>query len=337
MNALNIPRSKVVGELISISTLKHLTPSGSRQARELADWRASQRPAPWLMADQTPTNDQDDDTWMLSYMDIMTLLLTLFVMILAYFKMSTETIATQSTKESTSAQAAQHFAAAATQTNTPHYLVTVAAQTEAPQENAPKTRDFSRLTMPHTWFTWRSASQTEIPLAPTDEPSTTHTKRAMTLPNRTETLRAELQSMALGENIDVTEVANTLRIDLANDVVFTLGSTELQQRGQEVLERLAAMLARNDYLVAIEGHTDNLPIRTAQFPSNWELSTNRATHVARYLIAQGIDPQRISAVGYADTQPRFSNDTAEGRIKNRRVTFVMRMPSDSITRANLSQ
>ena len=73
----------------------------------------------------------------------------------------------------------------------------------------------------------------------------------------------------------------------------------------------------------MEGHTDNQPIATAQFPSNWELSTTRATNVVRFLISRGVSAYRLGAVGYADLHPIASNATAAGRAQNRRVEIVL--------------
>jgi chemotaxis protein MotB len=73
----------------------------------------------------------------------------------------------------------------------------------------------------------------------------------------------------------------------------------------------------------VEGHTDNVPIASAQYPSNWELSTDRATTVVRYLITEGVNRARLGAVGYADLHPLDSNATAAGRARNRRVEIVL--------------
>ena len=73
----------------------------------------------------------------------------------------------------------------------------------------------------------------------------------------------------------------------------------------------------------MEGHTDNVPISSSQYPSNWELSTDRATTVVRYLIANGVNAERLAAVGYADLHPLASNATAAGRANNRRVDIVL--------------
>jgi chemotaxis protein MotB len=86
------------------------------------------------------------------------------------------------------------------------------------------------------------------------------------------------------------------------------------------------LLANNRLMISVEGHTDNIPISTAQFPSNWELSAARAISVVRLLQQRGIDGQRLRAIGYADSLPLQSNDTAEGRAVNRRVNLVLSEP-----------
>jgi hypothetical protein len=89
-------------------------------------------------------------------------------------------------------------------------------------------------------------------------------------------------------------------------------------------DRIAAMLSQHDYRLRIEGHTDNAPIHTAQFPSNWELSTSRATEIVRLLIVRnGFGPDRLSAAGYAEYRPVATNLTAEGRGMNRRVDIII--------------
>jgi chemotaxis protein MotB len=76
--------------------------------------------------------------------------------------------------------------------------------------------------------------------------------------------------------------------------------------------------------IAVEGHTDNLPIHTEKYPSNWELATMRAINILRYFQQQGIPPARLSAIGFADYRPAAGNDTPEGRQKNRRIEILFK-------------
>ncbi|MGA7079671.1 MAG: OmpA family protein [Terriglobales bacterium] len=105
---------------------------------------------------------------------------------------------------------------------------------------------------------------------------------------------------------------------------FESGSAQMKSASEAAFDRIAATLRKRDYRLRIEGHTDNVPIHTPQFSSNWELSTSRATEVVRLLIVrEGFDPDRLSAAGYAEYHPVATNRTAEGRGMNRRVDIVI--------------
>jgi chemotaxis protein MotB len=110
---------------------------------------------------------------------------------------------------------------------------------------------------------------------------------------------------------------------LTDKLLFDSGSATLQPAGSPLLGEIVQLLnVDTTHPIIVEGHTDNVPIATAEFPSNWELSTARATSVVRYLIAHGIKPGRMGAAGYAALDPVASNSTAAGRSRNRRVDIV---------------
>jgi len=105
---------------------------------------------------------------------------------------------------------------------------------------------------------------------------------------------------------------------------FDSGSAAIKPGAEAALARIANILQEHSCSVRIEGHTDNVPIHTSQFASNWELSTARATGLVRTLVEQhGISAERLSAAGYAEFHPAASNDTAKGRQLNRRVDVVI--------------
>jgi chemotaxis protein MotB len=141
-------------------------------------------------------------------------------------------------------------------------------------------------------------------------------------------LQAELET-TLAVEIKRKEIAmrrepDGLVISLREVGFFESGSAKMKAASQAAFDRIAAMLRQRDYRLRIEGHTDNAPIHTAQFPSNWELSTSRATEIVRLLIVgDGFNPGRLSAAGYAEYHPVASNLTAEGRGTNRRVDIVI--------------
>ena len=128
----------------------------------------------------------------------------------------------------------------------------------------------------------------------------------------------------LFQDVKVTYIESGISFSLANHILFGTGSAVLNPAGAAVFDRIAAIIRTAPCPVRIEGHTDNVPINTALFPSNWELSTARALYVVKYLIRMGrIEPQRFSAVGYGESKSVFPNDTPEHRAGNRRVEIVM--------------
>jgi chemotaxis protein MotB len=141
-------------------------------------------------------------------------------------------------------------------------------------------------------------------------------------------MRRELEGALAGE-IKRNEVALHLQADglvvsLREIGFFDSGSAAIKPEAQPALARIANILREHPYGVRIEGHTDNVPIHTSLFASNWELSTARATALVRLLVEQqGISADRLSAAGYAEFHPAASNDNAKGRQLNRRVDVVI--------------
>ena len=129
--------------------------------------------------------------------------------------------------------------------------------------------------------------------------------------------------------VDAGELKVALRnghmvLQLANDVLFDSGRTEIKATGQGALRQVATVLKTiTDRHFQVAGDTDNVPIQTAMFPSNWELSTRRAVEVVRFLVAQGMRAQELSAAGYGEFDPIAPNESAEGRAKNRRIEITL--------------
>jgi chemotaxis protein MotB len=111
---------------------------------------------------------------------------------------------------------------------------------------------------------------------------------------------------------------------LSDKSYYDTGSAELRDDTKKILDNVDVFLRKNDNLIRVEGNTDNVPIATASYPSNWELSTARAVNVVRYLVENDhLDPARISAAGYGQYHPRTDNSTPEARQANRRVDIVL--------------
>jgi chemotaxis protein MotB len=137
-------------------------------------------------------------------------------------------------------------------------------------------------------------------------------------------LETLLKEEIAAQSVRLSEDSRGLTITLAEAGFFEPGSAVMPARALAVIDRIAATLRPLSYGIRVEGHTDNTPIHTAQFPSNWELSTARATSLLQYLITTSqIPAPRLSAVGYGEYRPAASNTTPEGRAANRRVDLVV--------------
>jgi chemotaxis protein MotB len=145
----------------------------------------------------------------------------------------------------------------------------------------------------------------------------------LTLGRLKEGVDALVKGQGLGSNVRTRLETRGLVISLDGSF-FDSGSDQLHPEGVELLNSLAPPILSLGSNVRIEGHTDNVPIQTGRFPSNWELSTARATSVVAYLVRQfGFSPEKLSAAGYGEFKPIESNDTPEGRARNRRVDIVI--------------
>ncbi len=143
-------------------------------------------------------------------------------------------------------------------------------------------------------------------------------------------LAQALSDQIAGHTVSIQMGHDGLIVSLREAGFFASGSAAPKPETLPVLRKIAASLAPTDFDLRIEGHTDNLPIHTAEFDSNWELSTARATGVARLLLEEKLmPPERLSAAGYAEFHPLASNATAEGRAENRRVDLVV-LPRSSL-------
>ena len=137
-------------------------------------------------------------------------------------------------------------------------------------------------------------------------------------------LTQTLSNQVATHTVSIQMGRDGLVISLREAGFFNSGSAMPKPETLPTLRQIAAALGKTPYDLRIEGHTDNIPIHTAEFDSNWELSSARATRIARiFLDLKTISPERISAAGYAEFHPVASNDTAEGRSENRRVDLVV--------------
>jgi len=136
-------------------------------------------------------------------------------------------------------------------------------------------------------------------------------------------VRSLTEEVKKGE-LQVRQYKDMLTVDVAEQLFFDSGRADLKDTGKAVLKKVGeALKGYEDKVIRIVGHTDNVPIKTKVFPSNWELSVARATTVVRYLQEVGIPPDRMVASGRAEYQPIAENDTPDGRKKNRRIEITL--------------
>ena len=142
-----------------------------------------------------------------------------------------------------------------------------------------------------------------------------------------EQMNQQLQAEVAADQVKIQQLQDRLKVTMLNEILFPEGGYEIDQKGKGTLNKIVPVLSNlQNQRVVVNGYTDNVPIAPAyrwRFPSNWELSTARATDVVRYLVQQGVNPAILSATGYGEQNPVASNDTPQGRRQNRRVEIVI--------------
>jgi chemotaxis protein MotB len=133
-----------------------------------------------------------------------------------------------------------------------------------------------------------------------------------------------IADMKYTNSISVEENERGLTLHILDDILFPSGSADLNSGSQVVLSQLAGIIKKLPNDIRVEGHTDNIPIKSSLYPSNWHLSVARALNTAYFLIdKENVDPDKVSIVGYSEYQPMETNATPIGRAKNRRVDLVI--------------
>jgi chemotaxis protein MotB len=270
---------------------------------------------------------ENEERWLLTYADMLTLLFALFMVL---FSISSVNISKYQVLQ-------QSLKAAFSGSILPGGRAILSSGSESTSAHTPATAEVPSI----------------VPLVPTptsrSSSSTGSANPAAAKPMTSAQLQAALNSMSasiseqdsfvkLKEKLDAYAKAHgfgnkvqtvierrglVVRV-LTDNLLFDSGSATLQPGADQLLDEVAQLLNLDPtHPITVEGHTDNQPIATAQFPSNWELSTARATNVVRFLISRGVNRYRLGAVGYADLHPIASNATAAGRGQNRRVEIVL--------------
>lgn len=257
-----------------------------------------------MIGDEAGSTDSTDNSWMLSYLDVLTLLIAFFVLLLAMSEPKTDDddipaeIAQTGSAGSTAGSSAQ-----TPLDETGGVLpggIGVLSEYNSTQERTPG----------------EASPDTENAGSDDDEDEDD---------DRFADLENSLNSLSL-QGVDAQPGREGLTLRIADNLLFASGQAELMYDGMMLISQLTDFLNAFEGEISIEGHTDNIPINTPQFPSNWELSSDRAISVLRFLEFDGIPANRMRAVGYADTRPLQPNDTPANRAGNRRVELILREP-----------
>lgn len=251
--------------------------------------------------------DESEPGWMVTYADLMTLLLVFFVLL---FSIST-------VKKEQFASTIRSFQLAIGDTG--GSLIPLPEELKAPAIEVPDSLEEN------------NADQLEPPDMVVQEqkeetlPEMPEVDKNKELAYLSNSLKDVFSSMGITDEVDVGEARDgKIHVRVKGSVLFESGDSAFNKHMMPILDILLEKLEKNpEYKMGIQGHTDNIPIETARFPSNWELSAIRATTVLRYLVRGGIDPERVTATGYGDALPIVPNDTVEQRAENRRIEFVL--------------
>jgi chemotaxis protein MotB len=259
----------------------------------------------------TDEEQSSHDRWLVSYADFITLLFAFFVVLYASAQMDNKKVARVSAAIKGAFQELGVFTGSGDNSSLPKEIIVMQGVGGRSIQQAP-----SSATEPSA-----SGTSSTLQINSVNKPS----KTAFI---DTEALKKELEQ-ALGDDIRQKKVKmrvgpDGLVISLREIGFFDSGEAKLLPDAKPTITRLAKILEQKDLEVRVEGHTDDVPIHTARFNSNWELSTARATEVVSMLVRDyGFDPRDVSVAGYAEYRPLFPNDTEEGRKANRRIDLVV--------------
>ncbi|MDQ2147908.1 OmpA family protein [Alcaligenaceae bacterium C4P045] len=309
----------------------------SRRASALIAARGSGRFARWHFG--APSEAESDENWLLSYLDLFTLLLAMLVVMLGLSRMSKPPSATDEPVAQTMQVPLAAMVASAASTPAPattalHTALPPVPDTLTPGGNWAPVPDIDR-PGPVVWV--KDAHTPNATVAPTAAPAAEHQGAPLVsvdapvaplvaTPPPADPEPPSLQALGLdtlGSSVDVIVNEKTISLRISSELLFPSGQAALGPAGSKVIKSIADALQHNAYEISVEGHSDAISIQNKQFASNWELSSGRASSVLRELINDGISSERLRAVGYAHTRPLASNDSADGRAANRRVELIL--------------
>ena len=271
---------------------------------------------------------ENEERWLLTYADMITLLMALFMVLFSISSVNISKYQTlqQSLKAAFSGSilpGGRSIMQSGSQSTTPHPPATAEIPSLVPLN--PVAAAKANPAIASSKANQSSASLNSKQLEAALNSMSAALREQASLASLKQKLDAYAKEHGLSHDVQTVIDRRGLVVRVLTDqLLFASGQATLQPAGFPLLNEVAQLLnVDKSHPITVEGHTDNVPISSSQYPSNWELSTDRATTVVRYLIAQGVNRERLGAVGYADLHPLASNATAAGRAKNRRVEIVL--------------
>lgn len=290
-----------------------------------------------LLAQPSPRNAQN---WLLTYLDVFVLTVMLVITLITVSDINTEQQQTAvnkpqagKAKEAPTVICPPVPPVAVINCPPPVVVKNEPEQQVAPIEHKSETNpDNSNINNDSTKSNGIAPALTDAPeITITTETATDSTNIQQTAANSTEENKLQQQltkainEFGLNKAVNIKVAQGYAQLEIQDKVLFKSSEADLTASGGALLKRLIPLLKQSTGLILIEGHTDNIPIKTPQFPSNWELGASRATSVLHFLVLQQLDRNRLRAITYADTMPIADNSTPEGKEKNRRVNILIKL------------
>jgi chemotaxis protein MotB len=281
-----------------------------------------------------PVEHENEERWLLTYADMLTLLFALFMVLfsISSVNISKYQVLQQSLKAAFSGSilpGGRAILQSGSESTAAHTPATAVVPSIVPLQPTPTSRSSSSTGSANAFTSAQSAASAQ-PMTSAQLQAALNSMSASIseqdeLVGLQRRLNAYSKSHGFGNQVQAIINRQGLVIQVLTDkLLFLSGQATLQPAGLPLLNEVAQLLnVDKTHPITVEGYTDNVPIHSVQFPSNWELSTTRATTVVQYLISRGVDDNRLGAAGYAALHPIASNATAAGRALNRRVDIVI--------------
>ncbi len=235
---------------------------------------------------------ENHERWLVSYADFITLLFAFFIVMYAISSVNEGKYRVLS-----------------------HSLVSAFKSNNSSNVTSPPSSEFSPLQM--------SESRLAESIKPIDELNSHKVKKQEKMQGMAKSILDALEPLVKDGQVRVTQSSLGITVEINASVLFSPGQANLAENSSLALQAVAQVVKGHEHEIHVEGHTDNLPIHTGSFPSNWELSTARASSVIRLFIENGVEARRLTAIGYGENRPIEANETPEGRKRNRRVAVMI--------------